>query len=131
MPNAVFFNGQPMNDDARQALAEGYDPSSNVPVGVWRQQKAAQQAPAQAQPQQDVAGLAQLVQQAFQRPQAQAPAAPSADIGGPAQAVSDQAAAIPTAPPPALQTGQIQQALGLPPTGELANRYKYNPPWRR
>lgn len=125
MPNAVFFNGQPMNDDARQALAEGYDPSTNVPVGVWRQQQQ-QATPVMAPQPQQASPMTTAVQQAFQ-PQQQTPVS---DTAGPQQAVEDQKAAIPTAPPPAITSGPIQQSLGLPPTVELANKYRFNPPWR-
>lgn len=58
-------------------------------------------------------------------PPTQAASTPVAPIGPP-----DAPPMTPMAPPPALQTGPIQNALGIPPTDELANKYRYNPWWK-
>lgn len=48
----------------------------------------------------------------------------------PLQEAANTNAVAPLPPPPAMQMGQIQAALGIPPTRELANKFRYNPPWR-
>lgn len=120
----AFVNGQPSTPAANKLVELGFNVNSGMGWGQFLDSMPQQSQQPQAdqtqssQPQPD-ASISQAVQQTQQQT-ATAPADTMPQVAQPAA----------TLPPPALTAGPIQSALGLPPTMELANKYRYNPPWR-
>lgn len=119
-----FINGRATTPSAQQLIDAGFDPLSGQGYGQFVQQFNAQEAVGLSQSQSQ--GQAQ---QPVDRPVPQMQPTPQTNLNNEAQQAANINLVLPVLPPPAMQSGKIQSALGVPPTVELANKYRYNPRW--